>query len=67
MDDLVHSFLHATGKHHPMLPVRIPGKAGHAHRAGDNLVLAGASVGNRTWSEFLSEQTEKPRSRSEIS
>ena len=36
-----------------MLPVRIPGKAGRAYRAGDNVVLDGAQVGKRTWADFL--------------
>jgi hypothetical protein len=53
MGDLVRGYLKATGKHRPMLPVRIPGKAGRAYRAGDNLVLEGAQVGKRTWAEFL--------------
>ncbi|MGW3112580.1 hypothetical protein [Streptomyces sp. NPDC001091] len=39
-----------------MLPVRIPGKAGRAYRAGDNLTLTGADTGKRTWEEFLGEQ-----------
>lgn len=55
MGDLVRSYLRATGKRRPMLPVRIPGKAGRAYRAGDNLVLEGASVGKRTWAEFLAD------------
>ncbi|MEU0787554.1 NAD(P)H-binding protein [Streptomyces sp. NPDC006173] len=40
----------------PLLPVRIPGKAGRAYRAGDNLTLAGADTGRRTWEDFLAEQ-----------
>jgi uncharacterized protein YbjT (DUF2867 family) len=55
MRDLVRGYLRAAGKHRPMLRVRIPGKAGRAYRAGDNLVLQGASVGKRTWAEFLTE------------
>jgi uncharacterized protein YbjT (DUF2867 family) len=55
MGDLVRSYLRAAGKHRPMLPLRIPGKAGRAYRAGDNLVLEGASIGKRTWAEFLAE------------
>jgi uncharacterized protein YbjT (DUF2867 family) len=40
----------------PKLPVRLPGKAGRAYRAGDNLTLDGAEVGKRTWEEFLAER-----------
>ncbi|MET7827696.1 NAD(P)H-binding protein [Streptomyces sp. NPDC005386] len=40
----------------PLLPVRIPGSAGRAYRAGDNLSLAGADTGRRTWEDFLAEQ-----------
>jgi hypothetical protein len=39
-----------------MLPVRIPGKAGRAYRAGANLTLEGAEEGKRTWEEFLAEK-----------
>ncbi len=53
MGDLVRDYLRAAGKHRPMLPLRMPGKSGRAYRAGDNLVLEGASVGKRTWAEFL--------------
>lgn len=53
MDDLVRAYLRAAGKRRPTLPVRIPGKAGRAYRAGNNLVLEGAQVGKRTWAEFL--------------
>ena len=54
--DLTRSYLRASGKHRPMVPVRIPGKAGKAYRAGENLTLSGASVGTRTWEEFLAER-----------
>ncbi|MFJ1972224.1 SDR family oxidoreductase [Streptomyces sp. NPDC087903] len=40
----------------PALPVRIPGKAGKAYRAGANLTLEGADTGKRTWEEFLAER-----------
>ncbi|MET7744781.1 SDR family oxidoreductase [Streptomyces sp. NPDC005385] len=40
----------------PLLPVRIPGKAGRAYRAGDNLSLTGADTGRRTWEDFLAER-----------
>jgi uncharacterized protein YbjT (DUF2867 family) len=54
LDDLVRGYLEARGKRRrPMLPVRIPGKAGRAYRAGDNLSLDGADHGTRTWEDFL--------------
>jgi hypothetical protein len=34
----------------------MPGKAGRAYRAGENLSLEGAAVGKRTWEEFLTER-----------
>ncbi|WP_371669475.1 NAD(P)H-binding protein [Streptomyces sp. NBC_00289] len=40
----------------PALPVRIPGKAGKAYRAGANLTLEGADTAKRTWEEFLAER-----------
>lgn len=53
MAELVQSYLKVCGKSRLTLPVRIPGKAGRAYRAGENLNLAGATVGTRTWEEFL--------------
>jgi hypothetical protein len=38
------------------MPVRMPGKVGHAYRAGKNLSLDGADVGKRTWEDFLAER-----------
>jgi len=55
MGDLVRGYLRAAGKRRPMLALRMPGKAGRAYRAGDNLVLEGASIGKRTWAEFLAD------------
>jgi len=51
--DLIRSYLQACGKRRPMLPVRIPGKAGRAYRSGANLARAEATRGTRTWEEFL--------------
>ena len=56
MAELSRGYLQTRGKHRLMIPVRIPGKAGRAYRAGDNLTLTGASVGTRTWEEFLAER-----------
>lgn len=49
---VVRSVLHARGKHRPLLPMRLPGKAGKAYRAGENL-SAEPAVGKQTWAEFL--------------
>ncbi|GAA4730175.1 SDR family oxidoreductase [Phytohabitans rumicis] len=53
MADLIRGYLRAAGKRRPLLPVRLPGKAGRAYRAGDNLTLHGADTGTRTWESFL--------------
>ncbi|MFE7166785.1 SDR family oxidoreductase [Streptomyces sp. NPDC057616] len=51
---LVRPYLELRGRRpRPRLPIRIPGKAGRAYRAGDNLTLEGAETGKRTWEEFL--------------
>jgi uncharacterized protein YbjT (DUF2867 family) len=56
MGELVRGYLEARGKRRLTLPVRIPGKAGRAYRAGDNLSLEGADRGTRTWEDFLDER-----------
>jgi uncharacterized protein YbjT (DUF2867 family) len=56
LGDLARGYLKAHGKRRPMMPVRIPGKAGRAYRAGDNLTLDGAEIGKRTWEDFLAER-----------
>jgi uncharacterized protein YbjT (DUF2867 family) len=55
MADLIRRYLQARGKHRLIMPVRMPGKAGRAYRAGQNLTLHGATVGTRTWEDFLTE------------
>jgi hypothetical protein len=56
MADLIRGYLRARGKRRLMLPVRMPGKAGRAYRAGENLSLERADVGKRTWEDFLTER-----------
>jgi uncharacterized protein YbjT (DUF2867 family) len=56
MAELVRGYLQARGKRRLMMPVRIPGKAGRAYRAGENLSREGAFVGQRTWEDFLAER-----------
>jgi uncharacterized protein YbjT (DUF2867 family) len=56
MRDLVVGYLHARGKHRPVVPVRMPGNVGRAYRAGDNLNSTTATRGERTWPEFMAER-----------
>ncbi|MET7568083.1 NAD(P)H-binding protein [Streptomyces sp. NPDC005492] len=50
-------YLKLRGKRRrPTLPVRIPGKAGRAYRAGENLAVEGAEVGKVGWEDFLAER-----------
>jgi uncharacterized protein YbjT (DUF2867 family) len=50
--DLLRGYLRARRKHRLMVPVRLPGKAARAFRAGANLAPERA-VGHRTWEDFL--------------
>jgi len=54
--ELSRGYLRLRGKRRLMMPVRMPGKAGRAYRAGENLTLEGATVGKRTWEAFLAER-----------
>jgi len=56
MADLVRGYLRASGRRRLLMPVRMPGKAGRAYRAGENLALDGAATGKRTWEDFLAER-----------
>ena len=55
MADLLRGYLQARRKHRLMVPVRIPGQAARAIRAGANLAPERA-VGHRTWEDFLAER-----------
>ncbi|MBA3261726.1 MAG: NAD(P)H-binding protein [Thermoleophilaceae bacterium] len=55
MAGLLRGYLRARRKHRPIVPVRLPGKAARAFRAGANLAPERA-VGRRTWEEFLAER-----------
>jgi hypothetical protein len=55
MADLLRGYLRARHKHRLMVPVRLPGKAARAFRAGANLSSERA-VGQRTWEDFLAER-----------
>ena len=53
--DLLRGYLRARGKRRLMVPVRLPGKAARAVRAGANLAPERA-VGHRTWEDFLAQR-----------
>ena len=57
--DLVRGYLQARHKHRLLAPVRIPGQAADAIRAGANLAPEQA-VGHRTWEDFLAERVLRP-------
>ncbi|MES5816645.1 NAD(P)H-binding protein [Streptomyces sp. RG80] len=52
--ELARPYLELRGRRGRMrMPVRIPGKAGKAYRAGANLSSEGAEAGKGTWESFL--------------
>jgi hypothetical protein len=53
--ELLRGYLRASHRHRLIVPVRLPGKAARALRAGANLAPDGA-VGRRTWEDFLAER-----------
>jgi uncharacterized protein YbjT (DUF2867 family) len=55
--ELLRGHLRVRGKRRLLMPVRMPGEAGRAYRAGENLSLEGAWVGKRTWEDFLAERS----------
>jgi uncharacterized protein YbjT (DUF2867 family) len=52
LTELLRSYLRASHRHRLLMPVRLPGKAARAVRAGANLAPEQA-VGHRTWEDFL--------------
>jgi uncharacterized protein YbjT (DUF2867 family) len=52
MSELVRSYLQAAGKHRVLVPMRLPGQAARAFRAGANL-SPDRAIGHRTWEDFL--------------
>jgi len=54
MNDLVRSYLRATGRRRPIVPVRFAGGAYRAIRDGAHL-SPGPATGRRTWEGFLAE------------
>jgi uncharacterized protein YbjT (DUF2867 family) len=55
MADLLRGYLRARHQHRLLMPVRLPGQAARAVRAGANLA-PGQAVGHRTWEDFLAER-----------
>ena len=53
--ELLRGYLRASHRHRLILPVRLPGKAARALRAGANLAPERAT-GHRTWEDFLTER-----------
>ena len=58
MADLVGTYLRVRGRRRMTMPVRMPGKAGRAYRAGENLSREGAALGTRSWTDFLAGRSE---------
>jgi uncharacterized protein YbjT (DUF2867 family) len=54
MQELLHDYLRASDRRRLLVPVRLPGQAARALRAGANLTLRRA-VGRRTWEDFLAD------------
>jgi uncharacterized protein YbjT (DUF2867 family) len=59
LKELVRSYLQARGRRRLIMPVRLPGQAARAVRAGAILAVDGA-VGRRTWEDFLAAQVSVP-------
>jgi uncharacterized protein YbjT (DUF2867 family) len=59
MAELVRSYLRARHRRRPILPVRLPGQAARALRAGAN--LAPDQGAGRTWEDFLADRTRAGR------
>ena len=55
LTELLRSYLRAGHRRRLLMPIRLPGKAARAVRAGANLAPEQA-VGHRTWEEFLAER-----------
>jgi uncharacterized protein YbjT (DUF2867 family) len=60
--ELLRGYLRTRQKHRLIVPIRLPGKAARAVRAGANLAQD-AVVGRRTWEEFLADRVGSPGDR----
>ncbi|HEX3790604.1 MAG TPA: SDR family oxidoreductase [Pseudonocardiaceae bacterium] len=56
--DLVRDYLAVTHRRRPILPVRLPGKAARAFRAGVNLA-PDQPLGRRSWAMFLADRSSR--------
>jgi uncharacterized protein YbjT (DUF2867 family) len=54
-EQIVRSWLRATGRRRPVLKLRLPGKTARAMRAGA-LTTTARPTGTRTWQEYLAER-----------
>jgi uncharacterized protein YbjT (DUF2867 family) len=57
--DLFRGYLRATHRRRPIVPVRLPGQAARAIRAG--AILPSEVLGRRTWEEFLADHVGQRR------
>lgn len=57
--ELVRGYLEAIGRHRLLVPVRLPGRAARAVRAGANLA-PDRGVGALTWERFLADHLSQP-------
>jgi uncharacterized protein YbjT (DUF2867 family) len=55
LTDVARDYLNRTNRNRLLLPMKAPGKAAKAMRAGANLT-PGHAVGHRTWEQFLTER-----------
>jgi uncharacterized protein YbjT (DUF2867 family) len=58
--ELIRGYLRASGKRRPIVPVRLPGRAARAVRAGA-ILAPDRAVGRRTWEEFLADRVSSRR------
>jgi uncharacterized protein YbjT (DUF2867 family) len=56
---LIRSYLDATDRHRLLVPLRLPGNAARALRAGANLAPERA-VGTKTWEQYLADRLSAP-------
>jgi len=62
MAELLRGYLMVGRRHRLLLPMRMPGGAARALRDGANLAPEGATLGRRTWEEFLADEVgSRPR------
>src|SRR6476469_6494394 len=62
MDELLRSYLSATGKRRLLVPVRLPGGAARALRAGA-ILAPDRAVGIQTWEDFLAQRVPQAAAR----